>query len=78
MILDVILGINSDTGMWIKELKLNLSEHICVIDYDYYGAPTISDGVLYVSTTDAKEYFKGFDSVFFFINPCTFIQGCIT
>lgn len=32
MILDVILGINADTPTWIKELKLKLSDYICVID----------------------------------------------
>lgn len=66
MKLDVILGINSETNMWIKDLKLSLSDHICVIDYDYYGEPTMTNGVMYVSTIDAKEYFKRFDSICFY------------
>lgn len=66
MILDVILGINADTPKWIKELKLNLSDYICVIDYDYYGEPAMYNGVMYISDLDAKEYFEKFDSVCFY------------
>lgn len=66
MILDVILGVNADTPMWIRELKLNLSDYICVIDYDYYGEPAMFNEVMYISNIDAKEYFGKFDSICFY------------
>lgn len=66
MILDVILGENVDTSFWIKKLRLNFSEHICVINYDYYGEPVFINGVMYLSVEEAKEYFKKFDSICFY------------
>ena len=66
MIVDVILGNNMDTPMWIRDLKFNLSDSICVIDYDYYGEPTRINGVMYVSNIDAKKYLEKFDSMCFY------------
>ena len=66
MIVDVILGKNIDTPFWIRNLSLSLREHICVIDYDYYGEPAMIDGVMYLSSVEAKEYLNKFDSVCFY------------
>lgn len=66
MILDVVLGNNMDTTMWIKDLKSRLADNICVIDYDYGGLPTMNNGVMYISNIDAKKYLEKFDSVCFY------------
>lgn len=66
MIADVILGITIDTQMWITDLKEQKSENIFVIDYEYFGEPKASEGVLYLSPLEAKKYFERFDSIFFY------------
>ena len=66
MVADVILGNNIDTLMWIENLKMNSSNIIIVLDYDYYGEPNTDNGVIYLANIDAKEYLQKFDSVYFY------------
>ena len=66
MILDIILGVNMDTPMWIADLRSNCAEDIIVVDYDYYGDPEVRDGVTYMNPMDAHEYMKEFDSLNFY------------
>lgn len=66
MILDVILGRNIDTTMWIHYLKVNNADQIVVLDYDYFGVPKNLDGILYLSNSDTKNYLKKFDTVNFY------------
>lgn len=63
MIIDVILGNNIDTPMWIKDLKEIKADHIIVIDYDYREAIKEINGVNFMSPTSGKEYIKKFDAV---------------
>lgn len=66
MVLDVILGVNIDTEVWFKELLVKGCNNIAVIDYDFDGEPEIREGLLYISSLDAKAYFREFHAVNFY------------
>ncbi|TWT01863.1 hypothetical protein [Planomicrobium sp. CPCC 101079] len=66
MIAHVILGITIDTKMWISVLKLQNSENIYVIDYEYFGEPILSNEVIYISSLDAKKQLTKYDSISFY------------
>ena len=66
MIANIILGINIDTQMWINNLKLSKSDNIFILDYEYYGELNYRNGITYISPLDAKEYFKKFDTLFYY------------
>lgn len=66
MILDIILGNNIDTIMWINNLVENEADYIGVIIYDSFEGFEEKNGVLYMSPTYAKEYIKKFDTVNFY------------
>lgn len=63
MIIDIILGNNIDTLMWINNLVKNDADHIGVIIYDCFEGFEERNGVIYMSPTYAKEYIKKFDTV---------------
>lgn len=63
MIVEVILGNNIDTTMWISDLKENEADYIIVIDYDYNNIFLEIEGVIYMSPTQAQEYIKKFDTI---------------
>ncbi|WP_033542890.1 hypothetical protein [Planococcus sp. CAU13] len=63
MVVDVILGFNIDTAMWISDLRLNGANEIVVLDYDYFGESKLRDGVLYFSTFEIKNYLMKFDTI---------------
>lgn len=63
MIANVILGINMDTGKWIKDLESNLADNIIVLDYEYTEEPKFLNNILYISPLDLSKYIKSFDSV---------------
>lgn len=56
MIINIILGDNIDTEMWINSLKKNQGNHIIVIDYDYYDEFEERNGVTYMSPMYAQKY----------------------
>lgn len=66
MIVDVILGVNIDTDHWIKELKAGGSDHVIVLDYDYFGEPIEKDSIIFFSIHDIKIYLRKFDSIYFY------------
>ena len=66
MIIDIILGNNTDTLMWISDLKENGADYIVVIEYDYYEEFKERNGVVYISPKYAREYLKQFDTVNFY------------
>ena len=66
MIIDVILGVNMDTEMWITELMANKAEMITVLDFDYFGEPKIVNNVTYISAFDLKKLIKNYDKVYFY------------
>lgn len=66
MIVDVILGNNIDTLMWINELIENEADNIGVINYDCLEGFEEKNGVIYMSPAYAKEYIKKFDTVNFY------------
>ncbi|ETP67315.1 hypothetical protein G159_19410 [Planococcus glaciei CHR43] len=63
MIADVILGFNIDTIVWIEELKEHGMENIIVVDYEWFEEPINREGILFLSSIDAKSYIKKFDTV---------------
>lgn len=63
MIIDVILGNNVDTKMWINDLRESKADYIIVIDYEYSEESKETDGILYMSPNYAREYIKEFDSI---------------
>lgn len=63
MILDVILGNNIDTPMWIKDLQENEADCLIVVDYAFNNEPTEVEGVIYMSPIQAHRYIKKFDAV---------------
>lgn len=62
MIIDIILGKNVDTQMWLNDLKEIKADNIVVIDYDSINGCEEIEGVIYLSPNFAKEYLKKFDS----------------
>lgn len=66
MIIDIILGNNIDTLMWITKLIENKAEYIGVIVYECFEGFEERNGVLYMSPTYAEEYIKKFDTVNFY------------
>lgn len=63
MIVDVILGKNIDTAMWISDLQKNDSDYIIVVDYEYENEPQDIEGIVYMSSIQAQKYIKKFDTV---------------
>lgn len=63
MIVDVILGNNIDTAMWIKDLQENEADYIIVVDYEYEIETQDIEGIIYMSSIQAQEYIKNFDTV---------------
>ncbi|MCP2034137.1 hypothetical protein L1279_001120 [Planomicrobium sp. HSC-17F08] len=63
MIVDVILGNNIDTAMWVRDLQENEAEYIIVVDYEYENEPIEIEGVVYMSTIQAQKYIKKFDTI---------------
>ena len=66
MIIDIILGENVDTPMWINYLKVIEADYIAVIDYDSINKFEEINGVTYLSPNFAKEYLKMFDTKNFY------------
>ncbi|WP_203340229.1 hypothetical protein [Planococcus beijingensis] len=66
MIIDVILGQNIDTSMWINELKEMKADFIAVINYDSVNEFEEVERVIYLSPNIAKEYLKNFDTINFY------------
>ena len=66
LIANIVLGINIDTQMWIDDLKLSKSDNIFILDYDYFDEPNYQNGITYLSPLDAKEYFRKFDTLFYY------------
>lgn len=66
MIIDIILGNNIDTLMWINNLAENEADQIGVVIYDCFEGFEERNGTLYMSPTYAKEYIKNFDTVNFY------------
>ena len=66
MIIDIILGNNTDTLMWITTLTENKADYIGVIIYESFEGSEERNDVLYMSPTYAKEYIKKFDGVNFY------------
>ncbi|WP_142828602.1 hypothetical protein [Planococcus soli] len=62
MIIDIILGNNIYTKMWINDLKENGSDHIIVIDYEYTEEFVEIVGIIYMASICAKRYVKRFDT----------------
>lgn len=63
MIIDVILGKNIDTCMWINDLKKIKVDQIAVIDYESIVDFEEVDGVIFLSPSCAKKYLKKFDAI---------------
>ncbi|QDY45148.1 hypothetical protein HF394_05225 [Planococcus glaciei] len=63
MIVDVILGNNIDTVMWIRDLQENEVECIIVVDYEYDNDPLNIEGVVYMSPIQAQKYIRKFDKI---------------
>lgn len=68
MIIDVILGNNIDTPLWIANSKRNKVDCIILVDYEYKKEPEDIDGVIYMSTSQAQNYIKLFDKVNYYIS----------
>ncbi|MBD8014498.1 hypothetical protein [Planococcus wigleyi] len=66
MTVDIILGNNVDTKMWIDELRGNESEHIIVIDYESDEKLKEIDGINYMEPSYALTYIKKFDTKNFY------------
>ncbi|MBT2571129.1 hypothetical protein [Planococcus sp. ISL-110] len=62
MIIDIILGNNIDTKMWINDLKTNGAEYIIVIDYENHKEPKEIDGIIYMDPINAQKYIRKFDA----------------
>ena len=80
MIVDVILGVTTDTKLWILELKMNNAENIIVLDYDYFGKPKLLDNIIVFSAHDTQKYIENFDTVNFYKSLVGFpgMQGNMT
>lgn len=66
MNIDVILGMNIDTYKLFSILKSRKTNHIIVIDYDYFGHPKINSGIPIFSTNDSKEVIKRYETVTYY------------
>lgn len=66
LIVDIILGNNIDTLMWITELRENGADHIIVIDYDSSEDYKEKDNIIYITPCYAKKYIQKFDSINFY------------
>ena len=62
MIVDIILGNNIDTEMWICNLKAEGAENIVVINYEYNEELADKEGIMYLSPQQAQEYIRKFDT----------------
>ena len=66
MIVDVILGVTTDTKIWVFELEKNGAENIIVLDYDYFGEPKLVDNIKVFSAYDTQKHIEKFDSIYFY------------
>lgn len=66
MIIDVILGQNIDTPMWIYELKEIKADCIAVINYESVNEYEEIERVIYLSPNIAKDYLRNFDTINFY------------
>lgn len=66
MDLNIILGNNIDTVIWINNLKENKANHIIVIDYDFDVELYDKKGIYFMSPRLAEEYIKKFKRVKFY------------
>lgn len=66
MRLDIILGVNIDTSVWIRELKISRRKNIIVIDYNHKDIAYEIDNVMYMSEKEGNEYSQYFDELFFY------------
>lgn len=62
MIVDIILGKNVDTRMWIDDLRKNGAEYIIVVDYESNEEPVEIDDIIYIAPGYAQTYIKKFDT----------------
>lgn len=63
MNVDVILGNNIDTAMWVRNLRENEAECIIVIDYEWKDEPLEIEDAVYMSPIHAQKYLKKFNTV---------------
>ncbi|MDN7227866.1 hypothetical protein QWY15_11205 [Planococcus sp. N064] len=63
MNVDVILGNNIDTAMWVRNLRENEAECIIVIDYEWKDEPLEIEDAVYMSAIHAQKYLKKFNTV---------------
>lgn len=63
MIINVILGVNIDTPMWISNLQKIKADYIAVINYDSINLIEEKDEIIYISSNIAKKYLDQFEKV---------------
>ncbi|MEK6189413.1 MAG: hypothetical protein N2A99_00270 [Carnobacterium alterfunditum] len=62
MIIDIILGNNIDTKIWIQELRGNGADEVIVVDYDSTEEYEEIDGTSYMTPNYAKNYIGKYDT----------------
>lgn len=80
MSIDIILGHNIYTVMWINDLRENKADYIIGIDYDCVEEFQVRNGIFYMPPNYAREYIKKFDTVNFYKSLYAYpgMQGSMT